>query len=250
MPTVRLGDVDLAYDEFGSGVPLVLFAPGGMRSRSEFWAQRPSEWIDPRTALADRYRIIAIDQRNAGRSRGPVRATDGWHTYAGDAVALLRHLGIRSAAVMGGCIGVSFALAFCARGEVEVLAAVLQNPIGKSADGHDHIGPTLDDWAAELRSTRHDVTAEALASLRHNMFSGEFVFSVDREFVRSWDVPLLVLPGNDQFHPTSTAEEIARLAPRATLVRAWHPSEIGDAAAVALIRDFLERTIPQASHQR
>jgi len=250
VPTVRLGDVDLAYDEFGSGVPLLLFAPGGMRSRSAFWAERPGEWIDPRTALVDRYRVIALDQRNAGRSSGPVRATDGWHTYVDDAVALLRHLEIRAVAVMGGCIGVSYALGFCARGDVEVLAAVLQNPIGKSPDGHDHIGPTFDEWAAALRSTRSDVTAEALASMRHNMFSGEFVFSVDRDFVRSCDVPMLVLPGNDAFHPTSTAEEIARLAPRATLVRAWHPSEIGDAAAVALIRDFLERTIPRASHQR
>jgi hypothetical protein len=59
-----------------------------------------------------------------------------------------------------------------------------------------------------------------------------------------------VLPGNDQFHPTSTAEEIAALAPRAILVREWHPSEIGDAAAVALIRDFLDGAIPRASHQR
>ena len=247
MPTVRLGDVDLAYDEYGSGFPLLLFAPGGMRSRSAFWAERPGQWIDPRIALADRYRVIALDQRNAGRSRGPVRATDGWHTYADDAVALLRHLDVLSVAVMGGCIGCSFALAFCARAEVEVRAAVLQNPIGKSADGHDHIGPTLEDWMAEIRSTRSDVTAEALESLRHNLFSGEFVFSVDRQFIRSWNVPMLVLPGNDQFHPTATAEEIARLAPRATLVQAWHPADIGEGPAIALIRDFLERSISPRS---
>lgn len=250
MPVFRLGELELAYDEFGRGVPLLLFAPGGMRSRSEFWAERPGEWIDPRTQLADGYRVIAVDQRNAGRSRGPVSATDGWHTYVDDAVALLRHLDIRSVAVMGGCIGVSHALAFCARGGVDVLAAVLQNPIGKSADGHDHIGPTFDTWAAELRSTRPDVTAEAVASMRHNMFSDEFVFSVDRDFVRTCNVPMLVLPGDDAFHPTSTAEEIARLAPSATLVRAWHPSEIGDAAAIALIRHFLDQTITRASHQR
>ena len=250
MPVFRQGELELAYDEYGSGYPLVLFAPGGMHSRSEFWAERPAQWIDPRTALADRYRIIAIDQRNAGRSRGPVRATDGWHTYGADAVALLQHLGIRSVAVMGGCIGVSFALAFCARPEIEVVAAVLQNPVGDGPGFHEHFAPVFDEWAGRLRSTRGDVDEHTLAALRANMFGGEFVFSVDRDFIRSWDVPLLVLPGNDQFHPTWTAEEIAALAPRATLVRAWHPSEIGDAAAIALIRDFLDGAIPRASHQR
>ena len=251
MPSVRLGDVDLAYDEYGSGSPLLLFAPGGMRfSWSEFWAARPEQWIDPRTTLADRYRVIAMDQRNAGRSRAPVQATDGWHSYADDAVALCRHLGIDETAVMGGCIGCSYALGFIARGDVRVTAAVLQNPIGKNPDGHDHIGPTFDDFGAELRRTRPDVTLEALTSMKHNMFGGEFVFSVDRAFVRSCEVPLLVLPRNDNFHPATTAEEIARLAPRATLVREWQPSQIGAAAAVALIRDFLERNVSPAAHQR
>ena len=243
MPVVRIGESDIAYDEFGSGFPLLLFAPGGLHSRAAFWGERPGQWIDPRTALADRYRVIAFDQRNAGRSRGPVRAGDGWHTYAADAVALTRHLGISRVAVMGGCIGCCFALGFCATRQVDVVAAVLQNPVGKSNDGHDHFGPVVEEWGTRLRSERTDVSADAVAGLGRNMFGGDFVLSVDRDFVSSCTFPMLVLPGNDDFHPTATAEEIARLAPHATLVRAWHPSEIGDGPAVELIRNFLESSV-------
>ena len=244
MPLVRVGDADIAYDEYGSGFPLLLFAPGGMYSRSEFWAERPGDWIDPRKTLSDRYRVIAMDQRNAGRSRAPIRATDGWHSYAADAVGLVRHLGIRSLAVMGGCIGVSFALGFCARREVEVRAAVLQNPVGRDPnDEHDHFGPMLADWSTKFAAAHPEVTDDALAGLGKNMFGGEFVLSVDREFVRSFAAPMLVLPGNDNFHPTATAEEIARLAPHATLVRSWRPSQIGDGPAVELIRNFLESSL-------
>ena len=34
MPTFERGDVSIYYEEYGSGYPLLLFAPGGMRSSS------------------------------------------------------------------------------------------------------------------------------------------------------------------------------------------------------------------------
>lgn len=104
----------LHYEERGSGYPLLLFAPGGMNSRASFWGGRPGQWIDPIVELSDEFRVIAMDQRNAGRSEGPVRVGDGWHTYVSDALALLDHLAIDDLAVMGGCIGVSYCLRLCA----------------------------------------------------------------------------------------------------------------------------------------
>src|SRR5207253_5435717 len=67
---------------------------------------------------------------NAGKSRGKVTATDGWHTYAADHLALMDHLGHRRFHVMGGCIGGSFCLKACEMAPDRVTAAVLQNPIG------------------------------------------------------------------------------------------------------------------------
>lgn len=229
----------LHYDDVGHGYPLLLLAPGGMHSRMAMWGERPQLWFDPMVELADEFRVIGMDQRNAGQSHAPVTATDGWHTYVSDAVALLDHLGIDEFAVMGGCIGASFGLGLCAAVPGRVRAAVLLNPIGASPDGHDHFGPMFDEWAEHLRRTRADVEPSSLAALRTNLFAGDFVFSVSRDFLRSCVVPLLVLPGHDAFHPAAIAEEIAQLAPHAALIERWRPSEIGRDSMVSLVREFL-----------
>lgn len=214
-----------------------------MHSRAAFWGERPDDWVNPLVELADEFRAIGMDQRNAGRSSAPVTTGDGWQTYVADALALLDHLGVDELAVMGGCIGVSFALGLCAAVPGRVRAAVLQNPIGAGGGRHDHFGPMFDAWE-QLRRTRADVDPAALAALRSSLFSGDFVFSVSRDFVRDCSVPMLVLPGRDEFHPATTAEEIARLAPSAKLVERWRPSEIGREAMVALVREFLRAHVP------
>lgn len=244
MATLERGAVSVYYEEHGSGFPLLLFAPGGMHSRAAFWGERPEAWFDPRVELSNEFRVIAMDQRNAGASRAPVSPRDGWHTYVADALALLDHLGVGELAVMGGCIGVSFALGLCAAVPGRVRAAVLQNPIGASADGHDHFSGMFDKWSEELRSDRPEVDPGTVAALGKNLFSGDFVFSVSRDFVRGCAVPMLVLPGGDGMHPPAIAEEIARLAPHATLVDGWRPADIGREAMVALVRGFLRANVP------
>ena len=228
--------VSLFYEEYGSGYPLLLFAPGGMRSSIEFWRRSP---FDPTAELAGDFRVIAMDQRNAGRSRAPVGARDGWETYAGDHLALLDHLGLRRAHVMGGCIGSSYCLGLIKLAPERVSAAVLQNPIGLSAENRPAFREMFDGWAAELRGSRPDVSAEALGALRARMYDGDFVFSVSREFVRGCRTPMLILAGDDLYHPTATAEEIARLAPDAELIMKWKtPDATG--AAVSRVRAFLK----------
>jgi pimeloyl-ACP methyl ester carboxylesterase len=58
----------------------------------------------------DALRMIAMDQRNAGRSYGPLDVSDPWGSYARDQSALLDHLGVDRCHVMGCCIGGLFAL--------------------------------------------------------------------------------------------------------------------------------------------
>ena len=86
--------------------------------------------MNPMADLAGRFTVIGMDQRNAGNSRGAVTETHGWHTYAGDHLALMDHLGHRRFHVMGGCIGGTFCLTLCEMAPERVTAAVLQNPIG------------------------------------------------------------------------------------------------------------------------
>jgi pimeloyl-ACP methyl ester carboxylesterase len=234
--TLQFGDVTIYYEEYGSGFPLLLIAPGGMRSQIDFWHRSP---FDPTVELAGSFRVIAMDQRNAGNSRAPIRAGDGWETYAADQVALLDHLGIGRCHIMGGCIGSSYCLGLVKRAPDRIAAAVLQNPIGLGPDGIARFHNMFDDWAAELRRNRPEVDEQALAAFRANMFSGDFVFSVSRDFVRSCLTPMLILAGNDPFHPTAVSLELARLAPNAELIMEWKtPETVG--AAVQRVRSYLE----------
>ena len=127
MPFFEQGQTRLYYEEQGSGFPILFIAPGGMRSAIPFWDNAP--W-NPIEALAGDYRCIAMDQRNAGQSAGPVTAADGWHSYTADQLALLDHLGVEQCHVIGMCIGGPYGLGLIQAAPERIAAAVLFQPIG------------------------------------------------------------------------------------------------------------------------
>jgi pimeloyl-ACP methyl ester carboxylesterase len=234
MPQLEREGLSLYYEEHGDGFPLLLFAPGGMRSSVEVWERAP--W-HPIRELASEFRVIAMDQRNAGRSRATVRPGDGWHSYAADHVALLDHLGIERCLALGGCIGSSFALGLIASLPGRVAAAVLQNPIGLH-DNRDLFYALFDGWAAELASSQPGMDAAAWGAFRERMYGGDFVFNVSRDFVRSCRTPLLVLAGSDPYHPAPISRELAAVAPNAELIEGWKEPEALP-GTVARVRQFL-----------
>ena len=69
MAVFERGDTRIRWWEAGEGFPVLLFAPGGMRSAAEIWGTSP---FDPREALSGSFRVISMDQRNAGGSTAPV----------------------------------------------------------------------------------------------------------------------------------------------------------------------------------
>ena len=91
---------------------------------------------------------------------------------------------------------------------------------------------------ASYRRTGPRWTPPSLAAFRESMFGGDFVFSVGRDFVRACTTPLLVLAGNDEFHPRPVAGEIADLAPDADLVLDWTSPAHHD-ETLSRVRDFL-----------
>src|SRR5579859_1837327 len=183
MPIFRDGDVSIYYEEYGqaNGFPILLIAPGGMRSAADFWHRSP---FDPTVELAADLRVIAMDQRNAGQSSAPIGINDGWESYVGDQLALLDHLGVNRFHIMGGCIGCSYVLAVIQAAPARVVAAVLQNPIGLSNGNRPMFQGMFDEWAAELHQGRSEIDQSRLDAFGRSMFGGEFVFSVSREAVR------------------------------------------------------------------
>ncbi len=239
MAVFERGDVTLHYELHGSGFPILLFAPGGMRSAVPFW--RGSEW-DPIEALAPHFQVIAMDQRNAGQSTATVSADDGWRTYTDDHIALLDHLGIERTHLMGGCIGGPYCFGVIERAPERVCSAVLQQSIGNDGNNRELFFAMFDQWADGLKEKMPSVTEETWTSYRANMFDQPFLYNVSRDFVAACQTPLLVLMGSDPYHPETISREIARLAPNARLVERWK-----DAAAdgtVATVVAFLEAHTP------
>jgi pimeloyl-ACP methyl ester carboxylesterase len=236
----RDGDISIHYEEQGSGFPVLALAPGGMRSSIPFWQRAP---FDPLAVLSDQFRVIALDQRNAGSSRAPIKADDGWHSYAADHLALLDHLGISRCHALGGCIGGAFALKLIECAPARITAAVLQQPIGHSPENREVFYELFDSWAKEVSPQHPEATAEVLHSFRSNMYDGEFVFSVPRDVARNSQSPLLVLMGNDIYHPSATSREIVELAPEAQLIEHWKaPEQVPD--TIKRVREFLLANTP------
>ena len=218
MPVLQRNGASITYEEYGNGYPVLLFAPGGLRSRIEMWhapsSGPPRSWNDWTDALSQSYRVVAMDQRNAGSSRAPIAADHGWHTYATDHLALMDHLGHRRFHTLGGCIGASFCLKLCEIAPDRVTAAVLQNPIGLHPEFPSYFTDSFSEWSKEQHAARPDLDRAAVQAFGRNMWGGEFVYSVSREFVRHCSVPCLVLPGDDTPHPAVIGAELARFLNR------------------------------------
>ncbi len=234
MATFVRDDIELYYEEHGNGFPILLIAPGGMRSEATFWERTP--W-NPIEQLSPHYRVIAMDQRNAGRSKAPITAEDGWETYTKDQLALLDHLAVDRFAVAGMCIGGSYIMALCAAAPQRVAAGIVFQTIGLDNNRQAFID-MFDNWADELRPQRADVDPGAWAPFRDRMYGTDFLFTATKEDTARCTTPLLVLLGNDLYHPESSSRDLAALAPNATLVEHWKEPEHQDGARKA-IEEFL-----------
>lgn len=234
------GATTIYYEEHGDGFPLLLIAPGGMNSTVAMWARAA---INPLALYGQQFRLIAMDQRNAGQSSGPLDSDDPWGSFVGDQLALLDHLGISTFLVMGCCIGGSYILKLIERAPTRVQAAVLEQPIGIAEDNAQLFEAMWRTWGARLRERRPDIDAASLERFGTRMWDGDFVVSVPRDFVRTCTTPMLVLPGVDEYHPTATGQQIATLAPRGELLEPWKTAEhVGRAAEK--VRQFLTSHIP------
>jgi pimeloyl-ACP methyl ester carboxylesterase len=242
MPTyARAADIAIHFEEYGdpAGFPVLLFAPGLMRSSASRWDRTD---LVPRKVLGNAYRVIAMDQRNAGESKAPITATDSWADYADDAIGLIDHLGLQRLAVWGRCIGPSFCMKVIEQlgnAANRVTGLVDHAPIGLAATNRGHFMHGFYQWAEELPAGTFAEPAgmdPIAAAFCENMFGPDFVFSVSRAFVERMQTPTLVLPGRDLAHPQAIALETAQLAPKAELKMGWQDDL--DAAGEA-VRAFL-----------
>ncbi len=139
MPVTHVNDVDLYYETYGEGFPIVL-AHGYCASINLWKHQIP--------LLAERYQVIAYDARGHGLSSAPA----GKEHYAlnhlvADMLALLQHLGVEQAYIAGHSMGGATTAGFAARYPEMTKAALICNIDA----GHQPPDPDNDPIAAETR---------------------------------------------------------------------------------------------------
>ena len=250
MPQFIDGDVRIRYEEVGTGFPLLVTPGGGLNSTVDKW---PDQVFNALEEFGGDFRCITMDQRNAigGESSGPVRIDDPWGSFADDQLGLMDHLGIREFLFMGYCIGGPFALKLMERAPERVIAAVLCQPVGHSRATLDAMYDSgRDDWGPELCAQRPDVTMETVETYLHNLYrvQPDFVYSVSREFARSCQTAMLVMPDDTPSHSLEAAMDVAALAPKAEVTAyPWKESADVKAETINQVRDFLRAHMPVAT---
>jgi pimeloyl-ACP methyl ester carboxylesterase len=224
------GSVRIYYEEAGSGFPLMLLPGGGLNSTIS---------------------CITADLRNApsGQSTGPVEVDRPWDSYADDQLGLMDHLGIDKFMVMGFCIGGPFIWSLLKRAPDRIAAAVLAQPVGWRPEMRDrkYPGAFWTTWGPALTAKRPEITMQTADQFVTRMFetNPDFVFTVTRDFVRSCQNPILVLPDDVPSHPYAVAMECAMLAPKAEVsIFPWKEPKERIPLAVRQIHSFLKAHQP------
>lgn len=285
MPTlIRPDGAEIHYEVHGQGYPLLLLAPGGVSSEIAGWQGRvfnPIERfsndfmviaMDQRHAGKSRaplsrfsYAQAMGDQIAVLNDLGLARA----HVMGGCigcafALRLADEAPARiSAAVLQDPVGLdetnsmgayyakfNETIRVCrSEGIDAVVAAAKQNGrfVDNPAGGpwsqrlHDQ-----DAFAGAFRSLGREGYIALVVDFRDGIWPmGQPFFSVNEVAVERIAQPLLILPGNDELHPTGVAERIDQLAPNSEMLSVDCRARENVEATIERVRAFLLANIPE-----
>lgn len=251
MPHFTTSGLSLAYEVSGEGFP-VLLIHGFASSGKVNWVD--TGWVETLTSAG--YQTITLDNRGHGLSDKP-HDPEFYSPaqMAEDAVALLDHLGIEKAAVLGYSMGARIT-AFMAFAHPERVAAVIfggmgMNLINGLTDGNDIIAglraPDLSDLThptarqfrifADHTGSDREALAACMETSRQPMARAD---------VRRIDVPSLVAVGEAD-EMAGGADALAELLPQGEAVvipKRDHMRATGDKVFKAAALAFLGRHAP------
>jgi pimeloyl-ACP methyl ester carboxylesterase len=244
------GPVRIRYEEAGSGFPLLLIAGGGLNGSTI--AALPRQPFNPIEEFKGEFRCIYADLRNSeGQSSGPLEIDRPWDSYADDHLGLMDHLAIDKFMVLGFCIAGPFIWNLMRQAPDRVVAAVPVQPAGFRPELPNSLYESQSTgWGAEVVKRRPDITSEMVDGFLTKMFrtNPDFVFTATRDFVRSCQTPVLVLPDDTPGHSLAVAIECAMLAPKAEMsMYPWKEPKERIPLAVRQIRSFLRAHRPTSA---
>jgi pimeloyl-ACP methyl ester carboxylesterase len=246
MPSFKNGPVEIAYLDEGDGEPIVLVH--GFASNKEVNWVAPA-WVSTLTRAGRR--VIALDDRGHGQSTKLYDPAD-YHTalMAGDVRALLDHLGVERADVMGYSMGARIT-AFLASSHPDRVRSAILGGLGiRLVEGvglPESIAealeaPSLDDvsdptgrvFRAFGDQTKSDLRALA-ACIRGSRQT------LSRTEAAALRVPVLIAVGTRDV-VAGSAQEVAKLIPGAEALDIPdrdHMLAVGDRMYKARVLDFL-----------
>jgi pimeloyl-ACP methyl ester carboxylesterase len=243
------GAVRIRYlDTGGRGFPLLVIPGGGLNSTIQRLIE--AHPFNPIEEFKGEFRVITADLRNAsgGESTGPLEVDRPWDAYTDDHIGVMDHLGIDKFMVLGFCIGGPFIWNLIERAGARVVAAVTAQPSGFRPDQPDlFYNNNITGWGPELVKRRPDISLAQVDQFLTRMYKtdADFVFTVTRDFVKSCETPVLVLPDDIPAHPLAVAMEVVMLAPRSEVsLYPWKEPPERIPVAVRQIRSFLRAHRP------
>ncbi len=279
MPSIERPDgTSIHYEVRGHGFPLLLFAPGGINSQVSFWARsaiNPFEFADEFTVIgmdqrnaehspaplaAPTWEDHIADQLAVLDAVGIGRALL-WGGCIGVAYVLRfvqeaphRVVGAVGQDPVGLMAGVNTRATFFRMFEPTIAAsrdggmrAVVEAALADPLFVRNNAGGPFAARIADDPQFRDEALAcdpgeyeRIIRAYDDQMWGAHGAFmSVEEEFVSQCPVPLLILPGTDEFHPTEIARRICREAPQATCLDPDCRSPEKIAETKGCIREFL-----------
>lgn len=249
MPHFQSDGLNLAYQSFGEGRP-VLCIHGFASSGKVNWID--TGWVETLTGAG--YRAIVLDNRGHGESDKPYD-TEVYYpqAMARDAVALLDHLGIDKAAVLGYSMGARISAFMAFEHEERVACAIFggmgMNLINGLTDGNDIISGLL---APSLDGLTHPTARQFRIFADHTGADREALAAcmetsrapMARADVRRINVPVLVAVGeaDEMAGPPGPLAEMLPQGEAFVIPKRDHMRATGDKAFKAAALDFLGKT--------
>ena len=248
MPNFHNGAVEIAYLDEGEGDPIIL-VHGFASSKNVNWVY--PTWVSE--LRKDRRRVIALDNRGHGESSKLYDSAQyEIATMAGDVVALMDHLEIARADVMGYSMGARMT-AVIAREQPRRLRSAILGGIGIGMiegggpgenvataleapsldDVTDPVGRTFRAFADQTRSDRRALAA-CLRGSRRLMTHDE---------AAGIDVPVLIAVGTAD-EVAGSAQALGKVIPGSQVLdipNRDHMRAVGDKIYKAGVIDFLSR---------
>jgi pimeloyl-ACP methyl ester carboxylesterase len=248
MPQFQSDGLSLAYQSFGDGLP-VLCIHGFASSGKVNWIE--TGWVDTLTQAG--YRAITLDNRGHGESDKPYDPELYYPALmARDAVALLDHLGIERAVILGYSMGARISAFMAYEHEDRVTCAIFggmgMNLINGLSDGNDIIAGLL---APSLAALTHptarqfrifaDHTGADRAALAACMETSRQPMA--RADVRRIAVPVLVAVGeaDEMAGPPGPLAELLPRGEAFVIPKRDHMRATGDKAFKTAALEFLNR---------